>query len=523
MSQKALALRYKARGYPVFSASISWDAGKNKKVLRMPDRWQRCDLRNCLDSFFDPMEPAILINTTLCDVVALDADVHDGGMSTLAELEREHGSIEAPRVRTGSGGLHIYFSYGKSLGAGLDGDTPTTLAKLRVGGEKVGIDFRGQGRGACLIAPPTRYRNGSGETCEYVCLGNPELPPVADLPAMPPWLCELLNQQKRAPRLPAQPRAPRQNPNADGRPAVWEGNAPDLQSPDLRDEVVGALRQMLAIWGDHTSVFHDAKPSHAPGAVMYNFRNGPKGRDGCPYFPAGAGKHDSNHFGLQRRGAEIFYVCHSERCKPEKRRPPIKLGRLPFPVAAAFGDSTPLNSEQIHVYGDRELLPLSFLRENLSVAAGDEGGALILERIFSRTGMKIVCTTNGWFYWNGSCWQQDEPGEVQRVCREILKKVETAFVEEETERLSKKEEQAGEGPSQDDGRRPRLRKKVLKGLANFRVNAKMANLMVTGRPYFYDSSFEALLNSKKDVLPAANGVIDLRTGALLAHHPRVSL
>ncbi|GAQ90071.1 hypothetical protein KFL_005960020 [Klebsormidium nitens] len=73
--QKALALRYKACGYPVFSASISWDAAKNKKVLRMPDRWQRCDLRNCLASFFDPMEPAILINTTTCDLVALDADV----------------------------------------------------------------------------------------------------------------------------------------------------------------------------------------------------------------------------------------------------------------------------------------------------------------------------------------------------------------------------------------------------------------------------------------------------------------
>jgi hypothetical protein len=120
MLQKALALRYKARGYPVFSASISWDANKNKKVLRMPDNWQRCDLRNCLVCFFDPMEPAILINTTTCDVVAFDADVHDGGMSALAALEREHGSIDAPRVRTGSGGLHIYFSYTKSLGAGLD-------------------------------------------------------------------------------------------------------------------------------------------------------------------------------------------------------------------------------------------------------------------------------------------------------------------------------------------------------------------------------------------------------------------
>jgi hypothetical protein len=64
-------------------------------------------------------------------------------------------------------------------------------------------------------------------------------------------------------------------------------------------------------------------------------------------------------------------VCHSERCKAVCGKGNKKLGRLPFPVAAAFSDAEPLNSERDHLYEDRGLFPLSFLRQNLSVFSGE--------------------------------------------------------------------------------------------------------------------------------------------------------
>jgi hypothetical protein len=68
---------------------------------------------------------------------------------------------------------------------------------------------------------------------------------------------------------------------------------------------------------------------------------------------------------------EISYICHGERCKTEVRANSIRLGALPFPVAASFSDSQPLNSERNRLYVDRELLPMAFLRENLNVYSSE--------------------------------------------------------------------------------------------------------------------------------------------------------
>lgn len=92
----------------------------------------------------------------------------------------------------------------------------------------------------------------------------------------------------------------------------------------------------------------------------------------CPYLKAREQEHSSNNFGLLRRGTEITYVCHGGRCKSEGRRNK-RLSRLSFPVAAAFSDAKSLNSERDRLYEDRQLLPLSFLRDNLSIAAGEAG------------------------------------------------------------------------------------------------------------------------------------------------------
>lgn len=305
-------------------------------------------------------------------------------MEQLVEWETMHGAFSGPRVRTGSAGVHLYFSHEKSLEAGLGADTPTHFAKLEVkvldketrreSIKKVGVDMRGVSSNGAIACPPSSYQR-LGETARYTVVGGGELPAVDDLHPLPEWFITILNE-----------RASRAAGGANGRPCVegrFGGGAgvsapsvssrtPDLCDFDLQQAVVEVLRGMLSSYGDNTSVFSKAEASTVPGlvAMMYHFRNGVGGRAWCPYLEPKAERHHSNNFGLLRRGTEISYVCHSERCKGASGQRNKKLGRLPFPEAAAFADAEPLNSERDWLYEDRGLFPISFLKENLSVFSG---------------------------------------------------------------------------------------------------------------------------------------------------------
>lgn len=85
------------------------------------------------------------------DCIVVDIDTKDRGLETWTEIEKKMGKIDTYRVRTGSGGLHLYFEYAAGLKNG---------AKLvRVAGEKVGIDLktdRGQVVAALSIHPDTK-------------------------------------------------------------------------------------------------------------------------------------------------------------------------------------------------------------------------------------------------------------------------------------------------------------------------------------------------------------------------------
>jgi hypothetical protein len=366
---QGIATRYRDMGYPVFSGKITWSPQTGKKRFKFPKDWPTCTLANCLEAFVRNGDDALMINTTRCDLLCVDIDVKDGGMAAWAALEQAHGGpVHAPKVRTGWGGDHVYFSFSKSVAAGLLSNTPTTFAKLKVGDDLVGIDLRGNSSPACLVAPPTTYVDGAGATVGYVAAGT-GIPHIADLPPLPPFLIDLLHQ--RVTRPAGGDRGGQARAHGPERPERPLSEEPDLSSPELQAEVVCELTRLLCGWGDNTSVFSEAVASSVGTKVLYKFRNGPQGRAACPYFPAGTDNHDSNHFGLLRRGVEISYICHGERCKTETRANSIQLGALPFPVAASFSNSQPLNSERNRLYVDRELLPMAFLRENLNVHSGE--------------------------------------------------------------------------------------------------------------------------------------------------------
>jgi hypothetical protein len=164
------------RGYVVFSASTRWDprskGGKGGKDVRPPSKSQETTLANCLSQFFAPHQNT-LINTAASGILVVDFDLGDGGMEQLAEWETVHSAFTGPRVRTGSGGVHVYFSHEKSLDAGLGPQTPTLFAKLELkvldpetrkeSIKKVGVDMRGVSSNGMIACPPSSYQR-LGET-----------------------------------------------------------------------------------------------------------------------------------------------------------------------------------------------------------------------------------------------------------------------------------------------------------------------------------------------------------------------
>lgn len=105
-------------------------------------------------------------------LLVLDVDPEDGGAESLARLEATHGKLPATaRVKTGGGGVHLYFLYPESE------PIPNSAGKLGPG-----LDVRGEG--GYVIVPPSRTQ-GAYERVE-------ERPP-AECPA---WLLELLRERQ---------------------------------------------------------------------------------------------------------------------------------------------------------------------------------------------------------------------------------------------------------------------------------------------------------------------------------------
>jgi hypothetical protein len=185
-------------------------------------------------------DDALMINTTRCNLLGVDINVKDDGMAAWAALEQAHGGpVLAPKVRTGSGGGHVSFSFRKSVAAGLLPTTPTTFSKLKVGDDLVGIDLRGNSSPACLVAPPTTYVNGAGATVGYVAAGA-GIPHISDLPLLPQFLIDLLHQRVAPPAGSdwgghARAHGPERPPSVE----------PDLSSPELQAEVVSELTRLL--------------------------------------------------------------------------------------------------------------------------------------------------------------------------------------------------------------------------------------------------------------------------------------
>jgi hypothetical protein len=111
-------------------------------------------------------------------LVVVDVDPDHGGVHSLRSLVDVHGKLPAgPRVRTGSGGWHVYFRH--------PGNPVQNSAGTRLG---VGVDVRGDG--GYVIAPPSQHR--SLRSYHWHDFGLP-------LPELPAWTLDRLTRAAPTP------------------------------------------------------------------------------------------------------------------------------------------------------------------------------------------------------------------------------------------------------------------------------------------------------------------------------------
>lgn len=127
-----------------------------------------------------------------------------------------------------------------------------------------------------------------------------------------------------------------------------------------------------------------------------------------------------------------------------------------------------------------------------------------------------------------------------RVLREELAKIQSAYIRDSRKANeqdgSDGSERGGDEDEGEDGAKDaegdlrtlsdmlgvRSKRGEKEKLVNMNFNAKMSNVVSTRKEYLFQADFQALLDVQKDFRAAANSVIDLRSGELLPHHPRVS-
>jgi hypothetical protein len=178
------ALRYAANGWPVFPCHGVANGSCNCRVAdcASPGKHPRvaAGLRSAST---DPAQierwwqrsPSSNIGVRTgaeSGLVVLDIDPSHGGSRSIKTLIDRHGELSAvPRVRTGSGGWHLFFAH------------PGEPVRNSAGRLGAGLDVRGDG--GYVIAPPSEHVSGGHYRWEIE---------AAALPPLPDWLFTLLNR-----------------------------------------------------------------------------------------------------------------------------------------------------------------------------------------------------------------------------------------------------------------------------------------------------------------------------------------
>lgn len=153
-------------------------AGKDWCSATLDDALQR--VKSARAAFGNgPMNVGILCGKP-SGIVVVDVDVKGEGLATWEALEKKYGPTKTFRVRTGGGGLHLYFKYCPLR----------TTVGLLYDGKKVGIDVRSD---RSQVVGPGSIHPSTGVRYEIIGGYEDKKPVLEDVP---PWFCKVFQYCK---------------------------------------------------------------------------------------------------------------------------------------------------------------------------------------------------------------------------------------------------------------------------------------------------------------------------------------
>jgi P4 family phage/plasmid primase-like protien len=563
----AKIMRLAGHGIYSFPVNITVDPS-GKKVTKFPVHWKQL---TTVEKWKSKIEGVLMsskssnglaVMTEPSNLYCVDVDVASrvtngkmkrSGIEIWEKLISRHGEPQTLKVITGSGGFHYYFDVTSTVGLNQSND----FAGLVVDGIKYGVD--GRGTGGLLYAPPARYLGKDGESRGYSwARGGDGIPH-----AMPSWLVDTINRGRSSgatghsiavldgARLPSAVASgcKIENTNEPAEPAeTVAADAPFPQDGLLVRELRKMLKEKV---NDSSSTYGNSLP-HGLYGTYYCFRtNGPRK---C-FF--GIEHQGSNNFNLLKRGRNVYYRCHGDDCSHEPVR---KLGQLSLEAALEDATSDPVDQYDDmhvimrHIKGSQEIRNLLL---QILLANAVPGAFANLGKLFAYLYMiegRILTTVHEaeksqkgaavFYVWNGSSWIQDTFNLVSNV---ITSQMGILMAWYEMKRDDHERKLLSEHPvlapfwnqetrEVDLNSVPEKRKPMIKSamkscidqserdMPPFKINVQDPVQVAKCLHSTITELFVAQLTDKFDQDPcvanAPNGLIDLKTGQLLRHHPK---
>jgi hypothetical protein len=386
------------------------------------------------------------------DVIVLDVDLGNG-MTAYRELLDSAGIPfgNLDHTLTQSGGRHAFFSYDKSVRAGLaiepwKANQMSNRVKMVLDGQSVSMDLRGDG--GLIILPPTSitFSKTTGETRYYQALRP--IPGKRELPAMPPVLIELLNSQ-----APAQREGMCRGPRPASRVARGAGVALGVEGetarpiPGAEGELsasdVARLDAILSRRGSHSFVYYKRERMES-GEWRFEYK--PQGGWVCGHDVAHRGS-NSVSFYYDPQTDRFTERCHGGVCD---RRARTELEEDPALAGVVVGECGigPVSGTDQSIY---KRVPLDMAARYLWLSA--DGGSRLFRALYAGDPrIKWVAGSSsgsgaGFYFWNARVFEKDIPeaqgGMVHNVIADQLTQA-TDRAYREAAKLAKAAEKEGD-------------------------------------------------------------------------------
>ena len=458
------ACNLRRNNYTVVGLTIR--AGPHGKKLGFHSGWAKATPDTCLEHFHVEGDNALaLVTGDASDLFVVDADlakpddVEGGridGFQLMETLIAEHGlPPNTPVQRTGTGGRHFLFSLSRSLQAGLHRAKNDT--KISYKGQQTTIDVRGDG--GCIIVSPTQYQAG-GQLRKYEWLSP--LGSIEELPAMPPWLIDVVNKDPDKAERPSKRRKTGAivPAGAAGRPEPQD-SAEERFFQSVKDRVA----EHQGVIGRHWTRDN-------------GFDFAPEDRS-TPCHNCGA-NHTSNNYLARRVISTCFYIRnYSNRC-----------------CTKIF------NTKEVKALEDLYHAPTS-----------DDRFVDLLRLVIRDDGHALAYTGKAWMCFQGLVWDTLSDLEIKRRIKVDLN---YGILETLLRCLSQKDDK-GVNINAEEGDRISvpLRKAHLHLMKAGNVNS----VAESAKQLLLDETIAPQMDTNKDILACANGVVELQSGQLRAAVP----